>query len=300
MDPLTHALSGYALGKSLSSNKTLVLIFVIFSLLPDIDILLRLDSKELFLTHHRGITHGVLALLLLPLIAVIIFIKKLNPFKVYLAGFLGYLSHIVLDLTNQYGTKIFSPLDWNAYSLSLTFIVDPYVLLPLLFGVSLSLKFKKKERLILILSILFVLAYIGSKAYLRNEAREFLKQVIEAQQYRLYPLPNDFLQWWFVVRFHDEYTTGMVDLFSRRVYIDKKYKIKNDTYVVKSKEASTVKALISFGKHPVSEVKKEGETVLVIWRELSYGFLPNDRFSAKVWLRETKEGLKIINTELNL
>lgn len=300
MDPVTHALSGYVLGKTLSNNRTLVIIFLIFSLLPDIDILLRIHSKELFLTHHREITHGILALFLFPMIPVMIFMKKFGLFKVYFAGFLGYLTHLLLDLTNQYGTKILSPFDWNSYGLALTFIIDPYVTLPLLIAVVLSIKFKKRAKILFVLSLVFIIAYIGTKAYIKKEAKDFLKQKVEAHQYRLYPLPNDFLQWWFVARYHDEYTTGLVDLFSKRVYVDQKYKIKNDASIIKSKESQSVKALLSFAKHPAAQVKQDGDTILVIWKELSYGFLPNDRFSAKVWLKEIGGTYKIINSELRL
>lgn len=300
MDPITHALSGYAVGRTLSSNRVLIGVFLIFSLLPDIDILLRIHSKELFLTYHRGITHGILALLLLPAIPAIIYMKKIGFLKLYFAGFLAYLIHLLLDLTNQYGTRILSPFDWNSYALSLTFIVDPYILIPLLIAVILSFKLKKSIKILFILSIVFITVYIGLKAYIKKDARDFLKQKIEAHQYRLYPLPNDFLQWWFVVRHHDEYTTGLVDLFSKRVYIDQKYKIKNDASVIKSKESPSVKAFLSFAKHPVAQVKQEGDTVSVIWRELSYGFLPSDLFTAKVWLKDSGGGYRIINSELKL
>jgi inner membrane protein len=300
MDPVTHTLSGFVLGKTITKNKTFLIIIIISSLIPDIDIVLRLHSKELFLMYHRGITHGVLALALFPLIPAFIFMKRYGFLKIYALSSLGYAVHLLLDLTNQYGTKILSPFDWNSYSLSLTFIIDPYVLLPLLGVVIFSIKFKKQARFLYIIAMVFITIYIGTKAYLKEEARDFLKQKIEAQQYRVYPLPNDFLRWWFVARYSDEYITGFVDLFTKRVYAEEKYKIKNEPAIVKSKETEAVKALLSFAKHPVAEIKREGDTIIVIWRELSYGFIPDDRFTAKVWLKETPTGYKIINAKLNI
>lgn len=300
MDPVTHTLSGFVVGKTISKNKTIIAIILISSLIPDIDIVLRLHSRELFLMYHRGITHGIGALFLFPLLPAIIFRKKLGFLKVYAFSFIAYGLHLFLDLTNQYGTKILSPFDWNSYNLSLTFIIDPYVLLPLLVVVLLSLKFKKQAKFLYILSMVFIALYIGTKAYFKAEARDFLKQKIEAHQYRVYPLPNDFLRWWFVAKHSDEYITGFVDLFTKRVYIDEKYRIKNDPAIIRSKEAEAVKSLLSLAKHPVAELKQEGDVIVVIWKELSYGFLPNNRFTAKVWLKETSQGYKIVNANLKI
>jgi len=300
MDPVTHSLTGFVLGKTISKNKIILITALIFSLLPDIDYILRIHSKELFFIYHRGITHGVLALFLLPIIPAIMLQKKIGFFKIYSVAFIAYGIHILFDLTNQYGTKILSPFDSTPYALSITFIIDPYVLFPLLLVVLLSIKFKKQAKFLYVLSIIFIIFYIGVKAYFKAEAKEFLKQKIEAQQYRVYPLPNDFLRWWFVAKFYDEYITGFVDLFSKKVYIDERYKVKNDPAISKSKESESVKALLSIAKHPVANVKQEGDTTIVIWKELSYGFLPGERFTVKVWLRESPQGYKIINAKLKI
>ncbi len=81
MDPVTHTLSGFVVGKTISKNKTIIAIILISSLIPDIDIVLRLHSRELFLMYHRGITHGIGALFLFPLLPAIIFRKKIRLFK---------------------------------------------------------------------------------------------------------------------------------------------------------------------------------------------------------------------------
>lgn len=300
MDYVTHALSGFVLGKTISKNRIILLIILVSSLIPDIDVLLRFHSKELFLIYHRGITHGVLALFLFPFLPAVVFYKKIGFLRTYIASFLGYALHLFLDLTTQYGTKILSPFDWNFYSLSLAFIVDPYVLVPLLLAVLSSIKLKKQAKFLYIFSMIFIVLYIGTKAYLKAEARDFLKQKIEAHQYRVYPLPNDFLRWWFVAKYSDEYITGFVDLFTKRVYAEERYKTKNHSAIIKSKETASVKAFLSFAKHSVAELRHEGDTTLVVWRELSYGFLPNDRFTAKVWMKETSQGYKIINANLRI
>uniref|UniRef100_A0A7C4AJ58 Metal-dependent hydrolase n=1 Tax=Thermodesulfovibrio aggregans TaxID=86166 RepID=A0A7C4AJ58_9BACT len=300
MDPITHTLSGFVISRILTKNRLILAVIVVTSLIPDIDVFLRFFSRELFLIHHRGITHGIGALFLFPLLPAIIFRNKTGFIKTYAASFLAYSVHLFFDLTNQYGTKIFSPFEWNSYTLSLTFIIDPYVLFPFLIATVFAIKIKKYEKILCILSLVFVALYIGSKAYLKTEARDFLKEKIEAHQYRLYPLPNDFLRWWFVARYSDEYITGFVDLFTKRVYAEEHYRIINDEAIIKSKEDRSVRAFLSFAKHPMAQIKKEGSTTVVLWRELSYGFLPNDRFTVKVWLKHSSDGYRIINSSLKI
>lgn len=300
MDPVTHTLSGFVLSRILTKNRLLLAVVLVTSLIPDIDIFLRFFSRELFLIHHRGITHGIGALFLFPFLPAIIFRKKIGFIKTYAVSFLAYGVHLFLDLTNQYGTKILSPFEWSFYTLSLTFIIDPYVLLPFLITTVLILTFKKHEKILCILSVIFVALYIGTKAYLKNEAIDFLKEKIEAHQYRVYPLPNDFLRWWFVTRLSDEYITGFVDLFTKKIYAAERYKIINDPVILKSKEVKSVKAFLSFAKHPLAQIKHEGSITVVLWQELSYGFLPNERFTVRVWLKESSEGYKIINSHLKI
>ncbi len=300
MDPISHVLSGLVFSKGITKDKILIIVFLIFSVFPDIDLLLKIHSTEMFLSYHRTITHGIFALLLLPIIPALILNRKLGFLKVYFFAFLALGLHIFLDITNQYGVKVLAPLDWTSYALSLTFIVDPYVFLPLLLAFIFSLKIRKQAKFLYIIALLFITLYIGAKAYLKGEAKYFLKQKVEAHQYRVYPLPNDFCRWWFVAKFSDEYITGVVDIFGKRVYIDSKYKIKNDEIILKSKDSSSVRALLDFAKHPVAEIYQEGEITVVRWRELSYGFLPDDRFTAKVWIKKTFEGLKIINSKLRI
>lgn len=300
MDPVTHTLSGFVISRIITKSRIILAVILVTSLIPDIDIFLRFFSKELFLIHHRGITHGIGALFLFPLLPAIIFRKKTGFIKTYAVSFLAYGVHLFFDLTNQYGTKILSPFDWSSYTLSLTFIIDPYVLLPFLITTVLILTLKKHEKFLCILSIVFVVLYIGTKAYLKTEATNFLKEKIEAHQYRVYPLPNDFLRWWFVARYSDEYITGFVDLFTKRVYAEERYRIMNDPAILKSKEVKSVKTFLSFAKHPLAQIKQEGSTTVVLWRELSYGFLPNERFTVKVWLKQSSQGYRVINSHLKI
>jgi len=188
-----------------------------------------------------------------------------------------------MDLTNQYGTQILSPLDWERYSLDLSFIIDPYVTIGLLLCVILGWRIKKRAPLIAAVTLVLLLSYFGIRHYLHNEAEDFLRARLDANTYKMCPLPNDFLRWWFVARSGNEYVTGFADLFTRRVCIQERYANNlENPYVIRSKEDRGVENFLHFAKYPYAEVRKENGNVVVIWRELAFSFRAGEHFVTKV------------------
>jgi inner membrane protein len=258
-------------------------VLILSSLAPDFDYITRFWGMDIFLRYHRGITHGILFLFLVPLIIALIFGLRKGFLYYYLLAFLGYAAHLFMDLTNQYGTRILSPLDWEKYSLDLTFIIDPYIIIGLLLSVILC-KFNKKRTFTIALITVFLLtAYIGGRYYLQGKTRDFLKETLDANTYTMYPLPNDFLRWWFVVRSDDEIKVGFADLFTQRVCVQETYKLlTKDPFIEHSKETRVVNNFLYFAKYPYAQVRSEKDKTIVIWRELAYSFMAGEHFVAKV------------------
>ena len=295
MDPVTHSLAGAAIANLGFKRKAAFWALLISSIAPDMDYITRLWGADVFLKYHRGITHGVLALFLIPLIIAIIFIKK-GFFYYYFISFLGYVTHLFMDLTNQYGTRILSPLDWNPYSLDTTFIIDPYISIGLLICVLLCVFNKKRASVISATTIILLLAYTGSRYYLHNKTKDFLKTRLDANTYKMCPLPNDFLRWWFIAQSGNEVKTGFADLFTRRICIQDTYTLtENDLLIERSKETRAVKNFLNFASFPYSEIKKTTNRTVVIWRELAYSFLPGEHFVARVLFDEEE---KIVKSEV--
>jgi len=112
MDPLTHALSGAVIHQLGFKRKAALFVLIFSAIAPDLDYITRFWGADIFLRYHRGITHGVLALVLFPAIIAFIFRKKGGFFYYYYSiSFIAYGTHLLMDLTNQYGTRILSPLD---------------------------------------------------------------------------------------------------------------------------------------------------------------------------------------------
>ncbi len=285
MDPVTHALAGALIPKIGFKRKASLWVSIISSIAPDFDYITRFWGADTFLRYHRGITHGIIALFIFPIITGIILKYNFKKGFLYYSflSFIAYGLHLFMDLTNQYGVRIFSPLDWNLYSLDITFIIDPYITIGLVMSLT-ACYFNKKRRItISFLTFILFAFYINGKYYLKNVSEEFLRENMDEYVYRLCPLPNDFFRWWFVSKTGNILKVGFVDLFTKRVYIQDRLRYsETEPEILLSKSTKTVKNFLYFAQFPYSEIKRQGNETTVVWRELSYAFLPGDHFVAKV------------------
>ncbi len=284
MDPITHGLSGVVIRNFGFRRRAALGVLVFSAMAPDLDYISRAWGIEAFLRYHRGITHGVLALLVVPLVVgIVVGRKKEFAYYAFIAS-LGYGLHMLLDLTNQYGTRVMSPLDWQPYSLDLTFIVDPYVSGGLLAGILVARASRRRAALASLATLAVLVLYMGIKSHFHDRTEEYLRASLDDHIIeRVSPMPNDFLRWWFVARNDKELKTGFADLFTHRVYVHGTYPLGNNHPAIeRSKETEIVKSFLYFAKHPYAEVEKKGSSNVVKWRELSYAYAPGDRFVATV------------------
>lgn len=152
MDPISQGTVGAAFAQSTANKKNILRIGVIgflAGLAPDLDVLIRSSNDPiLFLEYHRQFSHSlffipfgsfIVALLVFPMA------KGSMSFRtVYLASFLGYATHGLLDACTSYGTQLFWPFSnervtWNNIS-----IVDPLFTVPALILVVTAVKTRKK------------------------------------------------------------------------------------------------------------------------------------------------------------
>ena len=139
MDPISQGTVGAAFAQSSASKNNIIRIgFIGFlaGLAPDLDVLIRSsDDPILFLEYHRQFSHSLffipfgslfVALFLFPF-----FKGSMSMKTVYVASFVGYATHGLLDACTSYGTQLFWPFSdervtWNNIS-----IVDPLFTLPI-------------------------------------------------------------------------------------------------------------------------------------------------------------------------
>ncbi|MCX8069847.1 MAG: metal-dependent hydrolase [Thermodesulfovibrionales bacterium] len=284
MDPITHSLAGIAIKQAFFNKKNITIVLVILaSILPDIDYITRFWGTDVLLRYHRGITHGILFVFILPIILAFIFKNQLGFLKSYLIAVVCYGIHIIFDLSNQYGTRALSPLDWNQYGLDINFIIEPWVSIPLLISLIAGLINKKRASIIAISTLTLIVIIFGSRYYLHGEARAFLKKNVDANIYRIYPMPNDFLVWSFLTKTSNEITIGVVDLLSKRVIKVETFTLNfSDPMIELSKKHKVIDNFLYFASYPYAQVIRENNKITVIWRDLAYAYMAGNRFSAKV------------------
>lgn len=138
MDNLCHALAGVALAESgiAPARRRTVIMAALAANAPDIDAFVALNGYGPgALEFRRGITHGVLALVVLPpLIAWLAWLagRRTDDFRrLLLLAALAVWSHSFLDWLNSYGIRLLAPFDWRWFHGDAVFIVDPWVWLTL-------------------------------------------------------------------------------------------------------------------------------------------------------------------------
>jgi len=159
LDNLTHTLTGVLLGrtglKRLTGRATAAL--VIASNLPDIDSFVAPIWGETSLVAHRGFTHGIGGLILLPFFTVaIVFLSKqlhngdhpvpVRFWPLILVAFIGGLFHSLFDWLTSYGTRLLEPLSHRWFYGDAWFIADPWVWIALIVGLELSWRAERLGR----------------------------------------------------------------------------------------------------------------------------------------------------------
>ena len=153
MDPLSQGTVGAAFAQPSANKNNIAKIGAVgflAGLAPDLDVFIQSSTDPLlFLEYHRQFTHS---LFFVPLGALIvsafifpIFRKSLSFKATYVASFLGYATHGLLDACTSYGTLLFWPfsderITWNNIS-----IVDPILTFPALIFIALAVKTNRRR-----------------------------------------------------------------------------------------------------------------------------------------------------------
>ena len=232
MDTLTHALIGALVGRSLPATDTGIsakqrtLAGAISAAFPDIDYLtFWLDSLSFLSDWHRGPTHS---LILLPLWASLIgwflsriFDRRKAVWQLTLIAALALGSHILTDLITVYGTAVLSPLsDWRP-GLGITFVIDPWLTVPL--AIMLGVSLLRGESRLPRVGLLLLVCILGGHALLQraaaNMGRDYaISRGLEPDAVRAIAQPLSPLHWKVVVPDAQGYRMTHVRLTGRAAF----------------------------------------------------------------------------------
>ncbi|MXO85444.1 metal-dependent hydrolase [Altererythrobacter aurantiacus] len=194
MDNLTHGLTGALLGQVGLKRKTGLAMpaLIIGANLPDVDAACFLwTTGAEHLAIRRGITHGPIAWVVLPLILAALLYgfdrwqtkRGKRPegrlpvnFKwLYLLSFIGCLTHPALDWLNVYGIRLLEPFSSRWFYGDILFIIDVWLWALLGFATWFSLRREKRGgewRRPARLALSAALAYIGANAGITVSAEQ--------------------------------------------------------------------------------------------------------------------------------
>ncbi len=297
MDPVTHITSGVIAGNAIKSrfpHRGIIILCIISAMIPDIDNIVGLINPELYLIHHRGITHSFLGGLLSALVVSLIFrlfSQKLALIKTFIISYSVILVHIFLDLITSYGTQILYPFSRTRYALSCVFIIDPFFTLTLIVLLISSFIVKKRSKTIAVVAIFFMFLYpamnLGIKIYAKKYVVDRLAvENVSHDNVRIEPELFSPGNWKVIVENDDYYMLTGISLFEqKRPFIFSTYQ-KADIVrmLILAEKASIFRTFAWFAAYPVMNIEEQGKTERMNFSDLRfYSTLPmlKDRFNNK-------------------
>ncbi len=143
MDSVTHGLAGCLIERwvlpehQAAYARRRLVVAVVAANLPDADVVFRLAGPDAFVFSHRGLSHSLLVLLLLPPLLALGLRRWLGLGLGTAWGLMAACvgSHLALDVLTSWGTQLLAPFSPIRFALDWVFIVDPAMLSLLAFGV---------------------------------------------------------------------------------------------------------------------------------------------------------------------
>ncbi len=245
MENLTHSLAGAILGQMGLKKKTGLgmATLIIAANIPDIDAIAVLFGGHQHLAIRRGITHGPIAMLLLPLILTALMIRfdgwqakrdqkrwarpadRLPIRKGWLLAlaFIGTLSHPAMDWLNSYGIRFLEPFSSHWFYGDSIFIIDVWIWAALIAGVLIS---RRRERKGAVnwqrpawVGFAAVCAYVFANGLITGKAEAETARAAE-EKYRVKPeiivanpVPLAFWRRDVIWKYNDNYFEGNFSLF---------------------------------------------------------------------------------------
>lgn len=282
MDTVTHGLTGVLISEMGFRQKLGLkaeIAIVTGSLVPDIDILWSSFNNVTALEYHRGFTHSLVtgAALLLIVTGISIITRRFKILVKWTAlAFLGFLSHIFLDLATSYGTQIFHPLSSKRYYLDLIFIIDPFITFAILFALILSLVNKRRAitytrvcAVYLILYFFFMIINHEMALYkIRNSSTLKFNQT---NHISTLPQPFKPFGWTGIVTTDEGFYKGNVNILSwRNIEFEFFKKDESSRYIDIAKATHEAQIFYSFARFPVVKLKEENGKIIAELSDLRF------------------------------
>lgn len=313
MDNFTHSLAGWALSQAGLKRKTglATATLIIAANLPDIDAVATLLSGHQHLAIRRGITHGPIAMIILPILltfAMMAFDRwqakrgkrpdgraPIRPVWLLALAFIGTWSHPALDLMNSYGVRLLEPFSSQWYYGDTLFIIDVWLWLMLPLGIWYSRTLEKTGsghwRTPALAVIALALVYIQGNGWITKRAT--LKTAVAVtladdgnlpEQVVANPVPVKFWQRDMLWRQDDGYGTGEYSLQNGAGLSGERFAANmNDPLIETARQKNPdLDAFLFWSRMPFATIEKQDGQTIVTVRDVRFiDPLLGDRFSVK-------------------
>ena len=201
MDNLTHSLVGALIGQMGLKRKTGLAMptLIIAANIPDIDAVATLLGGHQHLAIRRGITHGPIAMVVLPLLLWGIMLwfdrwqakrgrrpeKRLPVDAKWLLAlaYIGCLSHPLFDWFNSYGIRLLEPFSSKWFYGDTIFIIDIWLWIALIAGVCISIRRERNNapnwRIPAVGSFAAICIYIFANGLITGRAEQVMAEAVE-------------------------------------------------------------------------------------------------------------------------
>jgi inner membrane protein len=283
VDNLCHTLAGAALGEAGLKRTTRLgsVTLLIASNLPDVDALVFATDVP-SVAFRRGWTHGVLAQAILPVIfAGVMFVigrrrgARFGP--LLLLSYIGVISHVGLDLLNNYGVRLLMPFSQRWFYGDSVFIID--VWLWLMLGAGAWLGWSRDRPAAARMALVVATVYIGCLVVSARAARGLV-----ADEWRLQhgttpralmvgPMPLTPLRRVVIVDAGDSYATGTFRWFPRHVAFGRHVPKNENQSAVRAAVVADpqIQAVLVWARFPYYEVEQTENAEVVTLRDLRFG-----------------------------
>ncbi len=265
MDSLTHIVLGAVVAETTSGKKigNRALIYgAIAGNLPDFDsVFTPLLSPANALFFHRGVSHSfLLVFLLAPIFAFIVSRidrdKRMEFTDWLLLIALPWLSHILVDIFNTYGTGIFEPFSNLRVSYDSMAIVDIFLLagiIPAVVAILLFGQVKRQRRIFAWIAIGFVAVYISFSVIIKESLEDRVSSELHAEgkeysRIHTAALPFSNLLWMVVVEDSAGYNVEQRNILNIDESLLRSRHLKNHQYLEPLKNDDEIAKLVRFTK----------------------------------------------------
>jgi inner membrane protein len=287
VDNVCHTLAGAAFGEAglKRTTKYATVTLMIAANLPDVDVLVFATGLP-SVAIRRGWTHGVLAQALLPILlaaAVMWFARWRRAEGVRFArlaalSYVGVLSHVFLDLLNNYGVRLLMPLSGQWFYGDAVFIIDIWLWIALGIAVWFGSAKGQARRAVMILAIagVYVVGMIVSARMARAIVREAWRERTGREPVALMvgPAPITPFHKQVIVDGGDTYTTGSFVWFGGQTVFEPEPVAKNERHPsVRAAIAADrkIQAVLTWSRFPYFTVEPGIGGDVVTLRDLRFG-----------------------------